>query len=283
MTLPAIRATGAPSAAALNSQTDAFWWGEGSLWEAWYTGNWNGPAAIFVDKCNPWVRDHSRVSDNVSYFDGEEADFGSNTELGGVQSYIFNYSPWVWPYWYATPTGKTLKNASAAWVLLTGSPGFYYQTGWWENAYGERHSSQYTNPLVSDTPYTQFLDPPKPVDATTWYVVLNRNYYYQSDPDWVTYSVGNCPNGPDCEMTAAPWEFAPNVAQVSGEIKTLSDQMPGDHNVHEIFSNTQVYPGFGWAALNGFHIVGDDNGNGGNHFSYQPDSPTQFEIWDAAC
>lgn len=265
----------APSVAAVNSQTDAFWWGEGALWEAWYSGGWNGPQGVFFDKCNP-----GRNSDSTTYWDG----WGRNAsiELGGVESYVLNYSPWVWPQWI-----NNKYNAGSGWVMLATSstPPWYEQVGWWEQAYGVRQTFiQFTNPNnPSGDPITISGGPVYPIDTYTWYSVWNNNYLGQSNPNYVTFAVGSCP-GSSCTMTPEAKFFQPYSSEISGEIKTLSDQMPGDTtNSFEYFLNSQLYLANGWADYSGTTFKGDQNGNGGNNFSSAVLSSTAIATWDLKC
>ncbi len=207
----------APSAAAFGSQTDVFWWGEGALWEAWETtGAWSGPAVIFVDKCNP-----GRTNDNVRYWDGWERDF--SYEIGGVQSYELNYSPWVWPQYL----NSGLHNASSAWALLADGSAHYEQVGYQEYAWRTTYVCSVHGPIESvRPPITHFLDPAKPVFTYTWYTVLNNYYYTYGETGWVTFRSGNCPNGADCTMEADPKPITPNVAQISGEYKRYQTRCP---------------------------------------------------------
>lgn len=113
-------------------------------------------ASSALAKCQP-----NRANDGVSYFDGW---YNYAYEADGVYSTILNYSPWVQP-----------NSEVSAWSMLTVAPGMgtgYAQVGWWEFAYGERHTFvQWT--LIGGGFQTKFWSP-QPTGSYTTYVRTGR-------------------------------------------------------------------------------------------------------------
>lgn len=251
----------APSAAAFDSQTDVFWWGEGALWESWYTGSWNGPQAIFVDKC-----EITRQSDNTAYQDGWSRNPGSR--VGGIYSSILNYSPWVWP----ENVGILLNDVFAA-VQLSDNHGDDWILGWEELAYGARDTLEcfaqpnsnggYDNECTTETAGTQ------PVDTFTEYKIL-----YDNQPYSFTYFV----NGQLIDTIPTNFDqLTPTASQVTGQILTQSDQIPGGYAAREQFQDTHWYYPNNWYAFNGTPVPSPwFSGN-------QPVSSTTDTIWDTQC
>jgi hypothetical protein len=177
------------------------------------------PAPAYA-KCQP-----GRANNGVPYWAGWYRNASSGV-LGGVYSNIKNYSPWVQP-----------GSDTMAWVMLTLKSGGtnWAQVGWWEEAYGVRHT--FTQWTKNNTWYTNFWSP-QPVNTYTYYTVLWDNL-----PRW-TFQVG----GTTISQVSA--SFSPNASQVMGEIHTLASQMPGGSGLNEWFSDTHLWTNQ-WIAYDG--------------------------------
>ncbi len=180
------------------------------------------PAPTFA-KCQP----PGRTNNGLAYFAGWYRN-ASSGHLGGVYSYVKNYSPWVQP---GTDT--------TAWVMLALKTGGtnWAQVGWWEEEGGVRHT--FTPWTKNGVWYNNFWSP-QPVNSYTYYTVLWDNL-----PEW-KFQV----NGTTISQVSA--SFTPDASQVMGEIHSLSSQMPGGSgsSSHEWFSDTHLWT-TQWVAYDG--------------------------------
>ncbi len=168
------------------------------------------PVAASGDGMGCWP---NRADDGNRYaaWSGDTSGLG-----GGMYAQIFDYSPWVQPN----------RVETTAWVMLqkANDPHIYAQVGWMEKAYGQRYTftqvgwwtgSQYTwsTQLFNALPL-----------GNSYYYTVNYNPYASQFP--FTYYANNQYLGhdgwviPDGQLT---------MGEVSGEIHTLSSQMPGGY------------------------------------------------------
>lgn len=182
-----------------------------------------GPTATLA-KCQP-----GRTNNGSAYWAGWYRNTSSGY-WGGIFSDIYNYSPWVQP---GTDT--------TAWVMLTKKTGGtnWAQVGWWEEAYGVRHTfTQYTD--SSGHWYTTFWSP-KATNTYTYYTTLWNN-----TPGKFTFQVA----GSTVQTVTAA--FSPDASQIMGEIHSLASQMPGGSgsSYHEWFTDSHVWT-TSWIAYDG--------------------------------
>ncbi len=238
-------------------------------------------------KCPP-PRPQGVVCNGNSCFDGA-IDQVLHATVGGIYARVRNYSPWV-------ETGPGSYSVSA-WVALQHCPNpgagtcngeEVAQIGWRERPYGQRDTlveSNFPGPaLVSDcnpqavgsTVGTNKLTCnnnrpiPAQLEPYTYYTVL-----YGYEPGRFTFYV----NGQ--KVASGPAKFVPNQADVIGETKLASDQMPGDANDPEIFEDIHVFVNGAWQPFTAKHLSTT------NYSGYEPPvSPSQQEtclgIWDTA-
>ena len=237
-------------------------------------------------KCPP-PRPQGVVCNGGSCFDGAY-DQVLHATVGGIYARVRNYSPWV-------ETGPGSYSVSA-WVALQdctkpGSGGCngeeLAQIGWRERPYGQRDTlveSNFPGPaLVSDcnpqavgstvgtgTLTCNSVPIPAQPEPYTYYTVL-----YGYEPGRFTFYV----NGQ--KVASGPAKFVPHQADVIGETKLASDQMPGDANDPEIFEDIHVFVNGAWQPFTAKPLSTT------NYSGYQPPvSPSQQEtclgIWDTA-
>lgn len=237
-------------------------------------------------KCPP-PRPQGVVCSGGSCFDGAY-DQVLHATVGGIYARVRNYSPWV-------ETGPGSYSVSA-WVALQdctkpGSGGCngeeLAQIGWRERPYGQRDTlveSNFPGPaLVSDcnpqavgstvgtgTLTCNSVPTPAQPELYTYYTVL-----YGYEPGRFTFYV----NGQ--KVASGPAKFVPHQADVIGETKLASDQMPGDANDPEIFEDIHVFVNGAWQPFTAKPLSTT------NYSGYQPPvSPSQQEtclgIWDTA-
>ena len=217
-------------------------------------------------KCDPSVADSGRVNDNNTYFDGWGRNF--SYVIGGVYASIYNYSPWVWPQ----KLNNGNFNASSAWTMLAASTIAYGQIGWWEFAFGERHT--FIQFADSSGPDTVYEDPSgsQPVGTSSYYTTL----YGADGAGVLSFQV----NGSTIFDRLV--SFSPTSAQIAGEINTLSDQMPGNTSFHEDLADSHVYTQ-GWQTFSGGPFSGDNFDNWAKVFPNKVVNATDIQIWDADC
>lgn len=204
------------------------------------------PAEVLA-KCQP-----GRTNNGTTYFDGWTRYVGST--VGGVYSYIKNYSPWVQP-----------GSMVVAWTMLHvyTQQRDYAQVGWLEYSGGTRYTfTAYDN----GSGQIMHLFAPYATNQYTYYTTL-----YGNVPGKFTFQA----NGTTLENV--PAGFVPNEGQVYGEIKTLASQMPGGYASVERFDDTWIYYSGAWRAFNGSHSPPS------SYFGNNVSSTTAIQIWDNAC
>jgi hypothetical protein len=190
-----------------------------------------------------------RANDGNYYWDGWDRGSGQ-----GVYSQIYNYSPWV-----------STSNGVVAWTMVDigENQQHWAQVGWLESTGGVRYTFvEWTN---SGYYYTKLFNP-QPVGSFSYYTTLWNN-----TPGKFTFQV----NSSTIDKENA--DFTPDDSQISGEIKSLIDQMPGARQNNENFDDSHVYIG-GWQNFNGSTF----NTNTTYFGNYRVDS-NDDDIWDNAC
>lgn len=190
------------------------------------------------------------------YIDGAYSYGGAPT---GIQSFMFNYSPYVY-------SGYT---SSAVVSLQYGlSRQFVAMLGWVEYSNGTRYTmAQYTVPGGGLATMTA---PPQPVGTFTTYEIQ-----YVAAPYRFLFTVnGSNPFGP---VSSVNWY--PNGAQTIGQINNFASQMPGGNNYppNETFLYNDIEYGTTWQPFYGTAINSNSSyfGNGVNN--------STFWIWDLSC
>src|SRR3990172_2336976 len=202
-------------------------------------------------KCPPSLVDPDRIDDGDTYHDGRFRH--PATAPTGVSSYILNYSPWVW-----------FDSAVVAWPMLNRGVTKWGQIGWLEWEGDERATFvQYTPVDMFQGAVTAYF-PARSLGVSSEYKVLKRGNAFQFYADGISYGAG-----------AVNW--TPDSAQLGGEIKTFSSQMPGGSTsgYSEWFSLSRIELGvdawydFGGASFPGINWA----------FGIQRLSSSQFRIW----
>lgn len=196
------------------------------------------------DGCNP-----NRPNNFLTYYFSGEYGSAPGT-YRGIQAYIDQYSPWVYPVSGAT-------DFTSQWVMLTNTSGTQWaQVGWWEGADGNRHTfAQFEDPgytFWSDTDYAPF-----PINE-------DINYKVTYDP--------SCTDG-DCfrffsngqQINHSHYDWAPNMQEDSSEIHTQASQMPGGYDNPSYSSLIEKYYPAGsgsWSYVSGNTLTEEMNSSG---------------------
>ncbi len=170
---------------------------------------------------------------------------GTESSIGGVQSDIYDYSPYVY-------SGDTVGVGS--WVMLasgTGGTGSWAQIGWYERPGSVRGSIvQLTqNGTVLWTNYDK--GDSDPVNSYSTYKVT----YNPAGPDYFNFYLDG--NG----VTDSTRDvFTPTEAELGAEIHNYSDQFPGGSSNQERFTSSESYwpagSGGSWKTYSGTGVGG---------------------------
>lgn len=139
----------------------------------------------------------------------------------GVRADILNYSPWVYD------PGEW--SVSTSWVMLsTQAGGRWAQVGWLEKPYDARRT--FVQFSVPNAPYFHHFEwQPEPVGQLTQYRVL---YGYPNSDSFSFYVNGN-------GVLSTNWpQYTPDKAEVSGEVTSYANQMPGGYLAPELLFNS---------------------------------------------
>lgn len=181
------------------------------------------------------------------YFSGEDGSVPGT--YGGIRAAIDQYSPWVYPVSGAT-------DFTSQWVMLTTSAATQWaQVGWWESAYGDRH----TFVQFWDPGYIEWTDLTSPFPINTFV-----NYEVTYDPSCTdTYCFRFFVNGK--EINRSHYDWAPNEQEDESEIHTEASQMPGAYgNPSYSTSIEKYYPaGAGsWSDVSGNTLTEEMSSSG---------------------
>jgi hypothetical protein len=207
--------------------------------------------------CNP-----DRTNDFHYYYDGAAIVPTRGSILNGVQSNIWNYNPY------------TVTNAnSLVYVMLQlggGVGGNWAQVG----RRTEANNGEFT--------FYQYTDQSQAIhNMNTTALPVNQFNNYKVDLGTglnnFNMFAGNLP-----EVTV-PADFIPNEVEVSGEIHSLADQMPGAAQLTESlydqqFREADSNPGTWY----GIAVSGEENNTRPQSFGYARSS-NDVDIWDLAC
>ena len=180
--------------------------------------------------------------------------YEGSSQIGGVKTYLLNYSPWV-------------KQDVSAWPMLDDPvAGFYAQDGWAEEPNNDRHIFAEWTPDGGtwDDKYWGADS----VGSTSSYDVLYLNHQNAFSFGWD----GN--EARDDEFAS----FAPTTGDVAGEIQDMADQMPGDTNQNESFDYTQAWVGQAGSGNGGWQ----DFGPAGAYTGLDGTPPNWYatQVWD---
>ena len=182
--------------------------------------------------------------------------------LHGVEAYIYNYDPFVWPI------HQYLEAHSMSWVMLNDHSQHWAQIGFQERLGDERYTFIQVKygPTLSDIITMYF--PPHPENGWVNYRVEYWGYFQ--------FFAGDIGYG----ALPPQYSFTPNRAQIAGEITNRASQMPGGYQpgYRESFLLSKVHTG-GWVAFAGQTPVNYDP----NEFGFLAQYPYTLYIWDQRC
>ena len=240
--------------------------------------------------CNPNRTPNFNVNSSGEYenlyYGGIEAGCSGNS-CGGVQGYIYTYSPYVDPV-----TSNGYNNADAGWVMLTDFVSRFSQIGWLEQENNVR------------SVFVEYYDP---AYGYNW---INTDYVYPGFKELEEYKIDYNPACTDNECWTwwdAPagstnWtyltssrdsHFVPSGMEADVEAKDQASQFPGGSGDPEYTDALQVYAPAGtsgsWAPTTGSsNAVWESNyGATTNPLpSFDKEGSvtgSSYETWDSAC
>lgn len=187
--------------------------------------------------CNP-----GRMNDGIHQWVGLDRQPG--TSVGGVYSDIWFYA---YPY---QASGGTVDWG----MILNGSS--YAQTGY---EYRQSDSTHWTFwQWTHDGTYSTGRAQPNGVNGFDYYTTLWNN-----TPGKFTFKVDST------VLDTQTAQFTPNHAQISSEITTGANQMPGDVSINEEDMDSHIWYNGGWQVFNGspfntnINWFGDSEPSGG--------------------
>ena len=205
-----------------------------------------------IAQCNP-----NRPNDAIDYYDGWQRGLGS--DIGGIYSQIFNYSPYVSTSGFSTQYVK-LKASSLSNLEAS--------LGWRQYDTARLTWGQYR--LSSTSSLAFFTAPAQPLYTWTYYTV----WYDRKYPGKLTFQV----NGSTI-ATRTNVQWVPRYSDAFGQITTQANQMPGGYADLSEFWDTHLWFNGSFKAYQGSQYSSDWNkfGNVLDGGSYN------LSIWDFAC